>query len=554
MAITNPTKYVSVRRLNRFKAKLANEFMSKNDAIGSLPVAVAPDPEQSIAGANGLMSKEDKAKLDGIEEGATATSTPDWDNIENKPQTFTPSSHNHTKSEISDFPTLGDAAAKGVVTTVDSSADLPTSGAVKTYVDGEVKDIEDLIPSQATDQNQLADKDFVNSSIATATATFKGTFNLVSDLSLTISATNSQIASKLASTISGEDNNDYAFVQVPTSNNTPTQIAKVVRFKYNGTSWEYEYELNNSGFTAAQWAALNSGITSSQVSTFSNKYSKPSGGIPKSDLSYSVQTTLTNADAYCLIPVNVAGLTPSSTFVKNNILGINGTLYRATQATSNFPVTLLTSGGSFVTNTINGKTAFVVSDYTLNTGWEIWSDASMEYWAELISQGLNSKQDTISDLSTIRNGASAGASAYQKPSGGIPKTDLASAVQTSLGKADTALQNHRTPAENGFGYGTCGTAASTKAKVVTLSSYVARTGGIIAVKFTYNVPASATLNVNSQGAYNIRYKGSNITASVIQAGDTATFVFDGSYYHLLAIDVAIDILNGLRSATVVTSS
>lgn len=30
--------------------------------------------------------------------------------------------------------------------------------------------------------------------------------------------------------------------------------------------------------------------------------------------------------------------------------------------------------------------------------------------------------------------------AYIKPSGGIPKTDLASAVQTSLGKADTALQ------------------------------------------------------------------------------------------------------------------
>ena len=29
---------------------------------------------------------------------------------------------------------------------------------------------------------------------------------------------------------------------------------------------------------------------------------------------------------------------------------------------------------------------------------------------------------------------------YSKPSGGIPKTDLASAVQTSLGKADTALQ------------------------------------------------------------------------------------------------------------------
>lgn len=32
-------------------------------------------------------------------------------------------------------------------------------------------------------------------------------------------------------------------------------------------------------------------------------------------------------------------------------------------------------------------------------------------------------------------------SAYQKPSGGIPSTDMSSAIQTSLGKADTALQS-----------------------------------------------------------------------------------------------------------------
>ena len=32
---------------------------------------------------------------------------------------------------------------------------------------------------------------------------------------------------------------------------------------------------------------------------------------------------------------------------------------------------------------------------------------------------------------------------YEKPSGGIPKTDLASDVQTSLGKADSALQTHQ---------------------------------------------------------------------------------------------------------------
>lgn len=70
-----------------------------------------------------------------------------------------------------------------------------------------------------------------------------------------------------------------------------------------------------------------------------------------------------------------------------------------------------------------------------------------------IEQQIATKQDKISDLETIRQGAAKGATAlqsytekytgtYSKPSGGIPKSDLASAVQTSLGKADTALQSY----------------------------------------------------------------------------------------------------------------
>ena len=53
-----------------------------------------------------------------------------------------------------------------------------------------------------------------------------------------------------------------------------------------------------------------------------------------------------------------------------------------------------------------------------------------------------SRQAVINDLDAIRSGASAGATAYQKPNGGIPKTDLAEAVKTSLGKADSALQSY----------------------------------------------------------------------------------------------------------------
>lgn len=70
----------------------------------------------------------------------------------------------------------------------------------------------------------------------------------------------------------GVDRNDYCFVMVPTSNATPTEIKQVDRYKVTETpnpvfptgpkvkAWEYEYTLNNSGFTAAQWATINSGL------------------------------------------------------------------------------------------------------------------------------------------------------------------------------------------------------------------------------------------------------------------------------------------------------
>ena len=165
-----------------------------------------------------------------------------------------------------------------------SSTNPVTSGGVYTAIDDEkgarvnadaalqqsIEAILLLIPSAATALNQLADKAFVNSSIATATATFRGTFNLVSDLQLTVDATHADIAAALLNAISGADNNDYAFVQIPTSVDTPTEIRVTERYKFNGTVWLYEYDLNNSGFTAAQWAAINSGITALLVTKLSN--------------------------------------------------------------------------------------------------------------------------------------------------------------------------------------------------------------------------------------------------------------------------------------------
>lgn len=93
-----------------------------------------------------------------------------------------------------------------------------------------------------------------------------------------------------------------------------------------------------------------------------------------------------------------------------------------------------------------------------------------------------------------------------------------------------------TPQSLGFGYATCSTAASTAAKEATLTDYNLLTNGIVAVKFTNAVPANATLNVNSKGAKNIWYKGANIVANIIKAGDIATFIYDGTRYQLISID------------------
>lgn len=48
---------------------------------------------------------------------------------------------------------------------------------------------------------------------------------------------------------------------------------------------------------------------------------------------------------------------------------------------------------------------------------------------------------SINGVELIGDKTSSDLGIYSKPSGGIPKTDLASDVQTSLGKADTALQS-----------------------------------------------------------------------------------------------------------------
>ena len=114
-------------------------------------------------------------------------------------------------------------------------------------LNGLIEAIKALIPTQATTSNQLADKAFVNSSIAAQAADFLGT-----------SATGLTYEQFIAWANSlNPEKNDYVYWNTVDGNGNTVYK----RYKYDGTQWVFEYDLNNSSFTAAQWAAINSTIT-----------------------------------------------------------------------------------------------------------------------------------------------------------------------------------------------------------------------------------------------------------------------------------------------------
>ena len=148
-----------------------------------------------------------------------------------------------------------------------------------------------LVPSSETDYvTAKGIANFVNSSVATNTANFLGSFTLA-QLGLTYPATNVQIAAALNShtwpngvTVT---NNDYVYVEIQNPQTTGVDD-RVDRYKYSDAlaSWGYEYTLNNSSFTAAEIAALESGINSTKVSNYDSHLTNTSNphGVTKSQV------------------------------------------------------------------------------------------------------------------------------------------------------------------------------------------------------------------------------------------------------------------------------
>ena len=87
---------------------------------------------------------------------------------------------------------------------------------------------------------------------------------------------------------------------------------------------------------------------------------------------------------------------------------------------------------------------------------------------------------------------------YTKPSGGIPKSDLASSVQTSLGKADTALQSAPVTSVNGKTGAVTVDTTNARAELVTIATTDWVADSTIA-PFAYK--AAKTLTTHNMGGY-----------------------------------------------------
>lgn len=291
----------------------------------------------------------------------------------------------------------------------------------------DIADINALIPNQATTSNQLADKSFVNSSIATNTAYFIGTFNSVAELEA------------YSGTLT---NNDYAFVAT-------TDIAGNTlydRYKWNGSQWLFEYELNNSSFTASQWASINSNATAEKIAKIStnetainnhiantsnpHSVTKAQVGLGNVDdtsdlskpISTATQTALNGKQATLVSGTNIKTINNSSVLgsgnlsvgtvksVNNTSPDSNGNVALALPTVNNSTITLTQGGvtkGSFTLNQASGATIALDagggSSYTAGNGIDITSGIISVTSPTLVNKnasGLSILGNTTSGSST----------------------------------------------------------------------------------------------------------------------------------------------------------
>jgi len=183
-------------------------------------------------------------------QNALDTHTHTINGITDFPTSMPPASHEHTISEITDLQTVLDGKAV--------SSDL-------TNATNRITDIENKMPNLASGTNQLADKDFVNSSV-NSMAAHQLTYNAARDPFPSKAALNSATIFYYKGAAFTPTEHDYCVVTADETNNNAQ-----VRYVYDGSAWIFGYKINDKPFTSEQNAAIDSGATKTIIDSVANK-------------------------------------------------------------------------------------------------------------------------------------------------------------------------------------------------------------------------------------------------------------------------------------------
>ena len=218
---------------------------------------------------------------------------------------------------------------------------------------GTVYDIEVAMDDQVTEEGTKPVKgsgiyDFVNSSVATNTANFVGTYD-----SLEALEEHSDYQEPLT-------NNDYGFV-VGTDAAGNTIYS---RYKYNSENeeWMFEYNLNNSSFTANQWETINSGLTSTdkqQIATNTN----------------DIATLKVNAKDYAKQVALALPYDSTQTYVTGDLVTLDGYLYRCDPTGT----PMIIGNNLFDPVTVKEGPKYVDNKITYG-GYAGWANQTQEGW------------------------------------------------------------------------------------------------------------------------------------------------------------------------------
>lgn len=204
------------------------------------------------------ISAEETARIDGDDANATAINTEKSraENAENALDTKISAETQRATAAEQVLTESIDNAKTELQTNIDNEVTRATQA--ESELNTKVSTIESKIPTQASADNQLADKAFVNSSISNSAAEY-----------ITPDATGDEQWSSLSALRTGPwysqgvqttpSKNDYA-IYIETDNS-------VWRATYDGTQWNPQYKVNDAPFTQEQLSAINSGITSDIVSS-----------------------------------------------------------------------------------------------------------------------------------------------------------------------------------------------------------------------------------------------------------------------------------------------